>query len=360
MKNFKNIEEAKKLYKNILKNGLKEEDKIFIENFIENGFYEDEGKFFMLNNLYEEDEWGCRRLLCDIINGKKIFNNKYEKIIEDIDISSLKETLESFDEDIIITSVNIKEFVTYEYKCGDDDDRYDTEECYFYSVDEFLNYVGNFDDKNSSSRLSIAAHDSIISGEIMLDVNIVVEKTVQVDEVCDTCSQFYDEQGNYKEGGVDKLFDCKIWSHGLATGFSGRLTSEEIKKRATEVTQNPEWQICCSDKSQRIGGIGLYVQGHVLYASNVDLWSSVDYKGHRTFNMSDWRADGLITSLDEYSLDRWDHNEVILTNYKIVGIWIKDWFFNQEGIKDLWEEIKKTAKENNLAVHIVKKRLSEE
>ena len=356
MKNFKNVEEAKKIYKE----GLTEEQKIFITDFIENGWYEDEGKFFMLNNLYEGDEWGCRRLLLDIMNGKKMFNNKCEKVIEDIDISSLKETLESFDEDIIIISINIKEFVTYEYKCGDDEDRYDTEECYFYSVDEFLNYVGNFDDKNSSARLSIAARDSIISGEIMLDVNIVVEKTVQVDEVCDTCSQFYDEQGNYKEGGVDKLFDCKLWSHGLATGFSGRLTSEEIKKRATEVTQNPEWQICCSDKSQRRGGIGLYVQGHVLYASNVDLWSSVDYKGHRTFNMSDWRADGLITSLDEYSLDRWDHNEVILTNYKIVGIWIKDWFFNQEGIKDLWEEIKKTAKENNLAVHIVKKRLSEE
>ena len=41
MKNFKNIEEAKKLYKNILKNGLTEEQKIFITNFIENGFYED-------------------------------------------------------------------------------------------------------------------------------------------------------------------------------------------------------------------------------------------------------------------------------------------------------------------------------
>ena len=225
MKNFKNIKEAKKIYKE----GLTEEQKIFITDFIENGWYEDEGKFFMLNNLYEGDEWGCRRLLLDIMNGKKMFNNKYKKIIDDIDISSLKETLESFDENIIVISVNIKEFVTYKYKCGDDEDRYDTEECYFYSVDEFLNYV-NFDDKNSSARLSIAAHDSIISGEIMLDVNIVVEKTVQVDEVCDTCSQFYDEQGNYKEGGVDKLFDCKIWSHGLATGFSGRLTSEEIKK----------------------------------------------------------------------------------------------------------------------------------
>ena len=353
MKNFKNIEEVKKIYKE----GLTEEQKSFIENFIENGLYEKDGQFFMLSYIYEKDEWGCRRLLWDIINGQKVFTNE-EKAIEDIDISSLKETLESFDEDIIIIiTVDIKEFITYEYKCGDDEDRYDTEECYFYSVDEFLNYVGNFDGKIS---LNISKRDSIISGEIMLDVNMVVEKTVQVDEVCDTCGQFYDEQGNYKEGGVDKLFDCKIWSHGLATGFSGRLTSEEIKKRAIEVAQNPEWQICCSDKSQRIGGIGLYVQGHVLYASNVDLWSSVDYKGHRTFNMSDWRADGLITSLDEYSLKEWDHNEVILTNYKIVGIWIKDWFFNQEGIKDLWEEIKKTAKENNLAIHVVKKRLSEE
>lgn len=358
MKRFENIEEAKRMYKNILKNGLKEEERSFIANFIQNGLYENEGQFFMLSNMYEEDEWGCRRLLCDIINGQKVFTNE-EKAIEDIDISSLKETLESFDENIIVISVNIKEFVTYEYKCGDDEDDYNTEECYFYSVDEFLNYV-NFDDKNSSARLSIAEHESIISGEIMLDVNIVIEKTVYVDQVCDTCGQFYDEQGNYKEGGVDKLFDCKIWSHGLATGFSGRLTSEEIKKRAIEVAQNPDWQICCSDKTQRIGGIGLYVQGHVLYVSNIDLWSSVDYKGHRTFDMSNWRSDGLITSIEDYSLDRWDHNEVILTNYKIVGIWVKDWFFNQEGIKDLWEEIKKTAKENNLAVHVVKKRLSEE
>ena len=52
MKNFKNIEEAKKLYKNILKNGLKEEDKIFITNFIKNGLYEKDGQFFMLSTLY--------------------------------------------------------------------------------------------------------------------------------------------------------------------------------------------------------------------------------------------------------------------------------------------------------------------
>ena len=51
MKRFENIKEAKKLYKNILKNGLKEEDKIFIENFIENGFYEDEGGSIGLTDL---------------------------------------------------------------------------------------------------------------------------------------------------------------------------------------------------------------------------------------------------------------------------------------------------------------------
>ena len=89
MKNFKNVEEIKRIYKE----GLTEEQKIFITNFIENGFYEDEGQFFMLSDLYEKDEWGCRRLLLDIMNGKKMFNNKYEKIIEDIDISSLKETV---------------------------------------------------------------------------------------------------------------------------------------------------------------------------------------------------------------------------------------------------------------------------
>ena len=180
--------------------------------------------------------------------------------------------------------------------------------------------------------------------------------------ICEECEEshnfFYDENGNYKEGGVDKLFDCKVWSHGLATGFSGNMSASSLLDRFASIDSN--WQICCSDKSQRIGGIGLYVQGHVQYASNIDLYSRINNRGHRVFDVTNWRAeDGLITSPVDYSLDKWDHTESIITNFKIVGIWIKDWFLSQPGIKELWWKLCKIAKENNMAIHIVKARREE-
>lgn len=192
----------------------------------------------------------------------------------------------------------------------------------------------------------------------------ILEPTVYEEgEVCEACENrrmgirklFYDCGNNYKEGGTDKIFDCKVWSHGLASGYSGNMSASDLLGRFSDL--NPSWQICCSDKKQRIGGIGIYAQGHVQYVSNIDLRSYVDENGNRIFDPTHWRAqEGLITSIEDYSLDEWDHTEIILTNFKIVGIWIKDWFFNQKGIPELLDALCKIAIENSMAIHVVKAR----
>lgn len=167
---------------------------------------------------------------------------------------------------------------------------------------------------------------------------------------------FYDEEGNYKEGGVDKLFDCKIWSHGLSTGFC-RSSAEDYNDIINAVADfSSGWQICCSDKSQRIGPFGFYIMGHVQYVSNIDLTSRLNERGDRIFPLNNWRRGGLIASPEDYSLYLWDHTEAIIKDTKIVGVWFKDWFLKQDFAMEAYRDICEVAKENGMVVHVVKGR----
>lgn len=219
---------------------------------------------------------------------------------------------------------------------------------------EIIKCLFEFDFVSLSKRITL-------DGEEFYCIRTDTEEEIVDNFVCETCEEiacsFYDEQGNYKEGGVDNIFDSMIWAHGLATGFSGSCDAEEIVNRLVNLDSHSEWQICCSHKAQRVGPIGVYMKGHAQYVSNIDLYSRVDSKGYRVFDPSDWRAEeGLITSPEEISLDSWDHSETILVNHKIVGIWIKKWALKDPNLKKLWDYLVPIAKDNNWIVHVCKAR----
>ena len=188
----------------------------------------------------------------------------------------------------------------------------------------------------------------------------ITKHTEHTKAVCEECEKisdfFYDDRGNYKEGNIDKIFDCKIWSHGLSTGYKKNLSNSYDEIIGSMKNFSPEWQICCSDKSQRIGSFGFYIMGHAQYVSTVDLWSYINDRGDRVFPIDICHLQGLVDSPVAYSLDEWDHTEVIVTHTKIVGIWFKDWFIRHSFAMRAYKAVCKVAKKNKVPVYIVKGR----
>ena len=135
-------------------------------------------------------------------------------------------------------------------------------------------------------------------------------------------SSFIDESTeNVDSFWFDSLWDTTIVSHGLLTGFSkGNTGSEAIKK--AEQLKDSSLEVCCSDKCQPIGPIGVYLKGKTGCVSNVDLWSRIDIDTQK--RVWDKRCD-YVFSKDQYSLEKWDHTEHIKYDFTIVGVWIKDW-----------------------------------
>lgn len=143
----------------------------------------------------------------------------------------------------------------------------------------------------------------------------------------------------------DSLLDKTIWSHGLSA-FS-RCTETEAITRLLDITNHKEWEICCAHKSQRIGPIGVYVKGNVIMAFNKDALSKIGHDNKRyyidEFNMYDEGyvdycsiateedrdyyenlfSKKPIKTKDEFIVSD-DHNEIIISSTKIVGIWIND------------------------------------
>ena len=213
--------------------------------------------------------------------------------------------------------------------------------------------------RNKNVERCVISKKYILGGGEFYEVSLNICEKQYSKKPCSNCRnkvEFYDEEGKYKEGGVDSLFDCMVWAHGFSTGFSGRCDTEEIIDRLVNLYSHHEWQICCSHKSQRIGSIGAYVMGHAQYVSNIDLYSYIDERGYRVFDLDDWRSDGLINSPEEISLDSWDHNEVIVAQHRIVGIWIKEWALKDPNLKKLWDYLVPIAKDNGWVVHVCKAR----
>ena len=156
-----------------------------------------------------------------------------------------------------------------------------------------------------------------------------VSYMIEYDEICDDCKAIPEEVARLKEVmRPDSLFQQAIYSHGLATGFgvnevSSERAEENLKNLLDLVGSGKE--ICCSWKTQQIGGFGIFVRGEVTIASNRDLWSYVGSDGSREFNP--WEYDRyLISRRDELDFGWHDHTEFFVRPKEMIAFWAKNWF----------------------------------
>lgn len=205
----------------------------------------------------------------------------------------------------------------------------------------------NFFDKHCgrTSIITIDANDeecTIFSKKEYLE--LIDDLGEDLDHI-EICEKYYGQREvrlyTYTKGKVyvntletNHSFDGFVWSHGLAAYNAGGIVENAIN-----IVDNPEWEICCAFESQNIGPIGLYITGDAKVVSNIDLYSDFDERG-RYFDADDKRSDGIISHPDEIDKNKWDHGEAILTNCKIIGLWVKDWYVEkgETVVKELEDE----------------------
>lgn len=160
-------------------------------------------------------------------------------------------------------------------------------------------------------------------------VNFTVSMKVEYSEICDDCAAMPGRVAWFKENmRPDTLLQGSIYSHGLATGFgvnevSAEKAEENLKTLLDLVGSNKE--ICCSWKTQQIGGFGLFVRGEVTIASSKDLWSYVGRNGSREFNV-DENYEYIIDRKEDLDFSLWDHTEFFVKPKEVIAFWAKDWF----------------------------------
>ena len=169
--------------------------------------------------------------------------------------------------------------------------------------------------------------------------------TIYVDrsDICEECLETPRRVAELKQTmRPDSLFQQAIYSHGLATGFgvnevSSERAEENLKNLLDLVGSGKE--ICCSWKTQQIGGFGLFVRGEVTIASNKDLWSYIGYTGNRDFNV-DENYEYLIDRKEDLDLTVWDHTEFFVKPKEVIAFWAKDWFVRDiPGGRELVEKL---------------------
>lgn len=118
---------------------------------------------------------------------------------------------------------------------------------------------------------------------------------------------------------VDKRFDEMVVSHGLVA-MAYYVDDQAAIENALAIKENPHFAICCSDRTQALGCVGLYIKGKTYCVSPADLGSMIGNNGCR-------RVDGipdLFDSIEEYEASATtSYTEHIKTSIEVVGVWWK-------------------------------------
>jgi hypothetical protein len=125
-------------------------------------------------------------------------------------------------------------------------------------------------------------------------------------------------------------FSNMTWSHGL----SGKNKPAHIA--INSLLNNPELERCCSSISKKVGHVGVYVQGNVLLASNVDLMSMPTIDGHRGIDllMTGKKAKEIIYNVKDIDNSKYSINdEIILKDMVITGIWAEEQYVTTDLVK---------------------------
>lgn len=169
-------------------------------------------------------------------------------------------------------------------------------------------------------------------GEIRFKIDLsrfTVLMDVQYSELCEECAAMPGRVAWFKENmRPDNLLQNAVYSHGLATGFGSNQVSAETAEKNLMALLSLCWEeteICCSWKTQQIGGFGMFVRGEVTIASNKDLWSYVGRSGSREFNV-DENYEYIIDRKEDLDFSLWDHTEFFVKPKEVIAFWAKDWF----------------------------------
>lgn len=140
-------------------------------------------------------------------------------------------------------------------------------------------------------------------------------------------------------------FKNYTFTHGLLAHVFNLNIYEKTKQL---LTRNNDIYISCSWQKQYVGDVGVYVQGDCKFASNFDLGSESEMKTGKRFIYND-RLKYLINHPKEIIISKQNSGEAILTNFKIVGIWVKE--SAKENLKEKIELIQQMTGIKN--VHVV-------
>lgn len=125
-------------------------------------------------------------------------------------------------------------------------------------------------------------------------------------------------------------FNSITWSHGL----SGK--NKPAHEAIVSLIDNPELERCCSSINKKVGHVGVYVQGNVLLASNVDIKSMPTIDGHRGIDllMTGKKAKEIIYNVKDIDNSKYAINdEIILKDMIITGIWSEEQYVTTDLVK---------------------------
>lgn len=255
----------------------------------------------------------------------------------------------------------------YDYDEEEEEDKYNCLNAIAYRNDITKDILSNLDielskldkDNSSFSLSEIIVRSYKDKNYNMLSTHIVISETKE--ELCDNC---YKVQ-QIKEQNDFSIFDSMLLSHGLATGYSGMVTINDCIDRAYEIYQNPDWEICCSNYTQKIGAFGFVCKGENTFVSCHDVWSRLNALGQRVFNVnSNNEEDSICYDRLKYVHNiitkQYDHSEHFVKNVQIQYFWIKEWAIgnNNECIitKNCYKKLKTILQNLGYDLKIVKSR----
>ncbi len=130
----------------------------------------------------------------------------------------------------------------------------------------------------------------------------------------------------------------------LHHGFNAFFVSKSFRTCFNTILKNPNIQLCTSTKY--IGYIGVTIEGHILTASSIDLFSGIDTEDNCRRYFDEKQLSNLVydyKDLLHHEDDNEENNEIVTTNNKITGVWITSDAPNK--LKELAVQL---AEENNL------------
>ena len=142
---------------------------------------------------------------------------------------------------------------------------------------------------------------------------------------------------------MDENILTGTYVHGICA-YVGAL--DQVPEIIGKMKDGIKGGICCTRDDQFIGPIGVYVRGDVQFASPVDLYSWIDKSGERFFDATS----KLCGTQEELHFDDL-LSEVVVSNSKVVGLWV-DTRFLEAGGKELETAINKIA--SKFGVHVDK------